>query len=104
VAGYVEVDEVRTRYDDYGSGEPLALLLHPGGADARAWAPNLDALAAHFHVFTPERRGHGRTPDVEGPITYELMANDTMAFLERIVGGRGSSAAGVLAPVRRASG
>jgi pimeloyl-ACP methyl ester carboxylesterase len=57
------------------------------GADARAWAPNLEALAAHFHVFTPERRGHGRTPDVEGRITYELIADDTIAFLEHVVGG-----------------
>ena len=86
MATYVELDDVRTWYDEHGGGEPLA-LLHPGGADARAWAPNLDALAARFHVFTPERRGHGRTPDVEGPITYELMAQDTIAFVERIVGG-----------------
>lgn len=86
MAGYVELGEVRTWYDDQGEGEPIA-LLHPGGADARAWRPNLDALAAHFHVFTPERRGHGRTPDVEGPITYELMAGDTIAFLEQVVGG-----------------
>jgi pimeloyl-ACP methyl ester carboxylesterase len=86
VAGYVELDDVRTWYDEHGAGEPL-VLLHPGGADARAWGPNLGPLAEHFHVFTPERRGHGRTPDVEGPITYELMANDTVAFLERIVGG-----------------
>jgi pimeloyl-ACP methyl ester carboxylesterase len=67
VAGHEQLGGVRTWYDEHGVGEPLA-LLHPGGADARAWAPNLDALAAHFHVFTPERRGHGRTPDVEGPI------------------------------------
>jgi pimeloyl-ACP methyl ester carboxylesterase len=86
LADYVQLDDVRTWYDEHGEGEPLA-LLHPGGADARAWAPNLDVLAAHFHVFTPERRGHGRTPDVEGPITYALMADDTIAFLERIVGG-----------------
>ena len=86
MAGYEELGGVRTWYDERGEGEPLA-LLHPGGADARAWAPNLDALAAHFHVFTPERRGHGRTPDVEGPITYELMAADTIAFLEGVVGG-----------------
>ena len=86
MAGYVELGEVRTWYDEHGEGEPL-VLLHPGGADARAWAPNLDAFAAHFHVFTPERRGHGRTPDVEGPITYALMAQDTIAFLERVVGG-----------------
>jgi pimeloyl-ACP methyl ester carboxylesterase len=83
---YVELGDVRTWYDEHGEGEPLA-LIHPGGADARAWGPNLDALAAHFHVYTPERRGHGRTPDVDGPITYELMAQDTIAFLERIVGG-----------------
>jgi pimeloyl-ACP methyl ester carboxylesterase len=86
VAAYAQLKGVRTWYDEHGAGEPL-VLLHPGGADARSWAPNLGALAAHFHVFTPERRGHGRTPDVEGPITYELMAQDTIAFLEDVVGG-----------------
>jgi pimeloyl-ACP methyl ester carboxylesterase len=77
---------VQTWYDEHGEGEPL-VLLHPGGADARAWAPNLEPLAARFRVFTPEQRGHGRTPDVEGPITYERMAADTVAFLEGVVGG-----------------
>jgi pimeloyl-ACP methyl ester carboxylesterase len=86
VTGYVELGDVHSWYGEYGQGEPL-VLLHPGGADARSWAPNLDALAAHFHIFTPERRGHGRTPDVDGPITYELMAQDTIAFLERVVDG-----------------
>jgi pimeloyl-ACP methyl ester carboxylesterase len=62
------------------------VLLHPGGADARAWSPNLDALAAHFWVFTPERRAHGRSPDVEGPLTYDLMTRDTIEFLEQVVG------------------
>jgi pimeloyl-ACP methyl ester carboxylesterase len=84
VADYAELGGVRTWFDERGEGEPV-VLLHPGGADARAWAPNLDALAARFHVFTPERRGHGRTPDVDGPITYELMAQDTVAFLEDVV-------------------
>ena len=86
VSEYVELNGVRTWYSEHGEGEPL-VLLHPGGADARAWGPNLDALAAHFHAFTPERRGHGRTPDVEGPFTYELMAQDTIGFLEEVVGG-----------------
>ncbi len=86
MANYVEVDGVRTWYDERGQGEPL-VLLHPGGAgvDARAWGPNLPGLAERFRVFTPERRAHGRTPDVEGPITFELMANDTIAFLETVV-------------------
>ena len=38
-------------------------------------------------MYRPDRRGHGRTPDVDGPISYELMARDTIAFIERVVGG-----------------
>jgi pimeloyl-ACP methyl ester carboxylesterase len=81
---YVQLGEVHTWYDQHGEGDPL-VLLHPAAADARAFNPNLEALAARFKVFTPERRGHGRTADVEGPITFELMAEDTIGFMERRV-------------------
>lgn len=82
----VQLGDVRTSYERDGEGEPL-VLLHPGGADSRAWESNLPGLAARFTVFRPDRRGHGRTPDVAGPITYEQMALDTIAFLEQVVGG-----------------
>ncbi|MFI9152807.1 alpha/beta fold hydrolase [Streptomyces sp. NPDC053367] len=81
---YVQLGDVRTWYDEHGTGEPL-VLLHGGLVDARFFEPNLGALAEHFHVYTPERRGHGHTPDVPGPITYQLMADDTVAFLEEAV-------------------
>ena len=86
MAGHIDLNGVRTWYDEHGEGEPL-VLLHPGGADSRAFEANLPGLAAAFHVFTPDRRGHGRTPDVEGPITMDAMADDTAAFIERVVGG-----------------
>ena len=88
MATYVDLDGVVTWYGETGAGEPL-VLLHPGGGgvDSRAFAPNLGALATHFRTFTPERRGHGRTPDVKGPITFEAMAQDTIRFLEQVVGG-----------------
>jgi pimeloyl-ACP methyl ester carboxylesterase len=38
-------------------------------------------------VYTPERRGHGRTPDVDGLITYELLTQDMIAFFDEVVGG-----------------
>ena len=51
----------------------------------RSWfEPNLAPLAERFHVYTPERRGHGHTADVEGPITYRVMAEDTIAFLDAV--------------------
>src|SRR5439155_16360171 len=68
-----------------GASQPL-VLLHGGLVDARFFEPNLAPLAERFHVFTPERRGHGHTPDVPGPITYQLMADDTIAFLDTVVG------------------
>lgn len=75
-------------YEERGMGTPF-LLLHPGGAgvDSRALAPTADALSQTFHVYTPEQRAHGRTPDVAGPISFELMAQDTIAFIETVVGG-----------------
>jgi pimeloyl-ACP methyl ester carboxylesterase len=63
------------------------VLLHGGLSDSRDFAGNLDRLADQFRLFLPERRGHGHTPDVDGPITTELMAQDTIAFLDRVVGG-----------------
>ena len=86
MAGYVQVGDVRTWYEERGEGAPL-VLLHGGMGDSRDFTANIDALAARFRVFVPERRGHGHTADVEGPITYELMADDTIAFLDVVVGG-----------------
>lgn len=83
---YVELGPVRMWYEKLGAGEPL-MLLHPGGADARAYGPNIDALTARFTVYTPEQRGHGHTADVDGPLSFELMAGDTVAFMESVVGG-----------------
>lgn len=87
MSNYVELGGLSTWYEDYSAGGPL-VLLHHGGADARAFGPNLDGLAARFHVYTPERRGHGHTPDAEGPISYELMAQDTIRFIETVVASR----------------
>jgi pimeloyl-ACP methyl ester carboxylesterase len=86
MADYVELDGVRTWYDDRGHGDPV-VLLHGGLTDTRDFAPNLVALADRFRLLLPERRGHGHTPDVPGPITVELMARDTIAFVDQIVGG-----------------
>lgn len=82
-----ELATVPIWYDQQGQGDPC-VLLHPGGAgvDSRALAPTREALAQVFHVLIPEQRGHGHTPDVPGPITYELMAQDTISFIETVVG------------------
>ncbi|TCM48144.1 alpha/beta fold hydrolase [Kribbella sp. VKM Ac-2568] len=83
---YVQLGAVKTWYAEHGEGEPL-VLMHGGLLDARSFDANVPALAEHFHVYTPERRGQGHTPDVDGPISYQVMADDTIAFLETVIGG-----------------
>jgi pimeloyl-ACP methyl ester carboxylesterase len=86
MSGYVELGNVNAYYEVDGAGAPL-VLLHPGLADSRALEEYVPALAQRFRVYRPDRRGHGRTADVDGPITYDVMAEETIAFQERVVGG-----------------
>jgi pimeloyl-ACP methyl ester carboxylesterase len=86
MAGYVELSNVRIGYDERGRGEPL-VVLHGGAVDARFFDPNIEQLAARFQVFTPDLRGHGRSPDVEGPFTYDALTQDIIEFVDTVVGG-----------------
>ncbi|MFJ3581986.1 alpha/beta fold hydrolase [Streptomyces sp. NPDC090127] len=83
---YAETGAVRTWYETDGAGEPL-VLLHGGFCTNETWGAQRAALAAGFRLFLPERRAHGHTADVEGPLRYEDMADDTVAFIDAVVGG-----------------
>ncbi len=81
--GYVDAGGLRTYYEVEGTGDPL-VLLHGGLTTIETFGGLTPTLAQHYRVYLPERRGHGRTPDVEGPITYEIMAQDTIAFMAAV--------------------
>lgn len=75
MAGYVDLNGIRMSYDEQGEGEPLVMLRH-GGTDSWAFGPNLVPLASCFHIFFPERRGHGHTPDADGIGIHEMKLLD----------------------------
>ncbi|MFH8978592.1 alpha/beta fold hydrolase [Streptomyces sp. NPDC017890] len=84
---YADLPGVRTWYEAEGDRDPL-VLLHGSFCTNDTWDAQLAELtAAGYHAFLPERRAHGHTPDVAGPLTYQDMADDTVAFLETVVGG-----------------
>jgi pimeloyl-ACP methyl ester carboxylesterase len=64
--GYVDVNGIRTRYFEAGSGPPL-VLIHGGqfgmDYDAGNWAPIFNGLARHFHVYAFDKLGQGETDD-----------------------------------------
>lgn len=83
---YIELPGVKTWYEVDGDGDPL-LLLHGGLCTNDTWGPQRPALAAKYRVYLPERRAHGHTPDVEGPLSYQDMTKDTVDFIESVVRG-----------------
>lgn len=85
MGAYVDIGPVHMWYETRGEGEPL-VLLHGGLDSNAAWGAEFDALAERFRVVAPERRGHGHTSDVEGPLTYRVMAEDTITFIESVIG------------------
>ena len=81
---YVRLRSVNAWYDEVGAGEPL-VLLHGAHVDARFFDENIRPLAERFHIYLPERRGHGHTADTDGPYSYDLMTEETIDFLEKVV-------------------
>ncbi len=79
------INNIDIWYQELGSREPL-LMLHPGGYGSVIFEVNQDELSKHFHLYLPDRRGHGNTPDAEGGYTFDMMTDDTIAFIEQVIG------------------
>ena len=80
---YVDAHGVRTYYEAEGAGDPL-ILLHGSLRVTETFEALRRALVDRYRVYLPERRGHGRTPDVDGPYSYDLFTDDTIAFMETV--------------------
>jgi pimeloyl-ACP methyl ester carboxylesterase len=107
VADYVNAGGLQTYYEVQGSGDAL-VMLHGGFASVATFAGFTPLVAERYRVYSPERRGHGRMPDVAGPITYEVMADDTIAFIEalglgpaHVVGWSDGANVGMITAIRR---
>lgn len=83
VKDYIDAAGVPTYYEADGTGGPM-VLLHGGFATVATFSGFAPLFADRYRVISPERRGHGRMPDLPGPITYEIMAEDTIAFIDAL--------------------
>jgi pimeloyl-ACP methyl ester carboxylesterase len=87
--GYAPVNDLRMYYEIHGEGgEAPLVILHGAYMTVEGFGGLLPALAATRQVIVPEMQGHGRTADVDRPITYEQMADDTAALLRHLAIGQ----------------
>jgi pimeloyl-ACP methyl ester carboxylesterase len=81
--GYAPVNGLSMYYEVHGDGPPL-VLLHGAYMTIDTMGPLLPGLAESRQVIAVEQQGHGHTADVDRPITYEQMADDTAALLRHL--------------------
>ena len=78
---YAQANGLMMFYEARGSGPPL-ILLHGGTATSSMWRPQIPTLVQHFRVITPDGRGHGRTDNPTGELSYRLLADDVAGFIQ----------------------
>jgi pimeloyl-ACP methyl ester carboxylesterase len=80
--GYASVNGIDLYYETYGEhGQPLVLIHGALSTIETSFGKLLPALAQTRQVIAIELQGHGRTADIDRPLSYEQMADDVAALL-----------------------
>lgn len=85
--GFARSGEVRIGYEVHGDlkgGQTPLIVLHGSLMSASSMNWLVDELVSTRPVIAIDARGHGRTGDVPGPITYAIMADDVAAVLRSL--------------------
>ena len=86
---YASVNELNMYYEELGPRDaPVVILLHGAGGSADdavgGWAALAPSFAEAFHVYLVEHRGHGRTHNPAGFLTFEQIGDDIATFAEQL--------------------
>jgi pimeloyl-ACP methyl ester carboxylesterase len=83
--GYAPVNGLRMYYELHGSGGVPLLLLHGGlfNIDLQ-FGQLLPGFAATRQVIATDFQGHGRTGDIDRPLTSPDLASDVLGLLQHL--------------------
>src|SRR5262245_32946692 len=81
---YASVNGLNMYYEVHGTGRPL--VLRHGGLNTleTSFRSLLPYFAGRRQVVAVEQQGHGHTADIDRPLTFEQMPDDTAALVQQI--------------------
>lgn len=77
----IEINGASLFVEEQGRGDPL-VLIHAGLLSSASWAGVVPLLAESFRVIAFDNRGHGRSTNPSGALSFEQLADDTAALIE----------------------
>ena len=81
-SGYASVNGLKMYYEIHGTGNPL-VLIHGGGSTIQTtFGRVLSAFAKTHQVIAVEMQAHGRTLDIDRPLSFEQDADDIAELLK----------------------
>lgn len=82
-SGYAEVKGLKMYYEVSGEGDPI-IVLHGAYMNIPSMGEIIPKLAKTHKVYALEFQAHGRTNDINRPITYPNLADDVAAFMDAL--------------------
>ena len=79
----VAINGMQLYYEVSGRGDPL-IVLHGAYMNIPSMGAIIPKLAKTHKVYALELQGHGRTTDIDRPITYANLAGDVAAFMDAV--------------------
>lgn len=79
--GYAPVNGLEMYYEIHGTGQPLVLVHGAFSAIGTSFQSVLPELAKSRQVVALEMQAHGRTADIDRPLSIQQMADDTVAAM-----------------------
>jgi pimeloyl-ACP methyl ester carboxylesterase len=67
-------------YEIHGTGQPL-ILVHGGLGSSDMFAPIVQELSKGRQLIAVDLQAHGRTVDIDRPLSFETMADDIAALI-----------------------
>lgn len=81
-SGYAPVNGLRMYYEIHGAGQPL-ILVHGGLGSSDMFAPIVPELSKGRQVVVVDLQAHGRTADIDRPLSFEAMADDIAKSIDK---------------------
>ncbi len=83
IGKYVEINNAKIYYEEYGKGEPL-LLIHGNGSNIKGMGNQIEYFKSRYRVIIADNRGHGKSELKTDSLTFNQIARDWSGLVKHL--------------------